>query len=330
MRKFLEKRNAYHGVWSKDSKMFAVINQTLKGWGPIEIYGETKNRILIIYEIPVSIKSCQGLAWKPDGSLSCFYEGKVYSFSGKEISANIENSRRQIDSLSQKAKMTMESPVIFIFNINPTVIAENISGSRFCWISDEAFIFRDKEKGLSVWKEGQVEKILYKVPERFVYCKAEPKNFVITNPQKAGESIAKVKNKNSLEEKTSEPLLCKSGDKLTIGNMFFYCFIEEVKTKPQKDLIAVLPNNRKIKYSLAEGDIDQINPFDYKNKTVTEQKAKFLLKEVLLVYSGNSCIALQASQIIKSKDKTPSPIVYRIKYWKNINQNKKPQQVAVQ
>ncbi len=155
-KRFSIKRNACFGTWSKDSKLFALIYQTSMGWGPIEIHDPAQPRIFGVdykkrikpgmkagvYEISILLKSCDGLAFKPDGSLTYLSEGKVFSLDGTEIKKGIDGS-----SIIANPDPEYYGPIPAnnVFSIAGAPVAEDVYGSRICWMSDHAFIFRNKE-----------------------------------------------------------------------------------------------------------------------------------------------------------------------------------------
>jgi hypothetical protein len=170
--------------------LVALIYQTPNGWGPIEIRDVSPNRIRPpvgpgyerdirkeikpnIYEIPVLLKNCAGLAWKPDGSLTYLSDGKVFSIDGHRIVVGIENSGI---AKNPNPNCYMPIPVNNVLAINSDLVAERIQGDRLYWVSDDTFLSRGKDKALYCWHQGKVEKILSSVPEEFSFCDAAPLN----------------------------------------------------------------------------------------------------------------------------------------------------------
>jgi len=68
----------------------------------------------------------------------------------------------------------MPIPVNNTSVVNGNLVAEGINATRMYWVSDHAFIFRNKEGTLMAWNNGTVEKLLDRVPEQFFYCKTTP------------------------------------------------------------------------------------------------------------------------------------------------------------
>lgn len=208
IKRFSFKRNAHFAAWSKnfdntsfldrfnknsDKQMFAVIYQTPYGWGPIEIHNPTANppsggkgyklRIKAgmkpgVYEIPVLLRSCEGLAWKPDGSITYLSQGKVFSIDGNKIRQGIENSGIAVNP---NPSCYVPIPVNNVFAINSVAIAEDVYSSKIrkmYWVSDYAFIYQGNDNALYLWEQGRVEKLLSSVPKEFFYCRTSPhKNF---------------------------------------------------------------------------------------------------------------------------------------------------------
>ncbi len=195
--RFSIKRNAYFGCWSKNfeakDQMLALIYQTPNGWGPIEIrargeFGDlmtqaakaggniklsAKDRGLKpgLYEIIVRLASCDGLAWKPNGSLACFSDGKVYVIKKEDIEKGIEESG--IEKYPDRSYNFV--PQNNVFAVKPEVIASNdTQGSEYCWISDQGFVFRDRTGNLCLWQNGRKDILIYSVPKEFSYCGRPP------------------------------------------------------------------------------------------------------------------------------------------------------------
>ena len=188
--RFSIKRDAHFLVWQKitnwgpSNQMVALIHQTQNGWGPIEIRDVNPNRNIRdlnkrksvgyknlkpdVWEIPVSLKNCEGLAWKPDGSLTYLTEGKVFSIDGNEIRQGIEKS----------GVTDAFYPLANVLNIRGVLVAEGIQGDQLHWVSDDTFLFRGKDKVLYCWRQGKVERLLSPVPDEFSFCDVPPLNFL--------------------------------------------------------------------------------------------------------------------------------------------------------
>ncbi|MEK7658528.1 MAG: hypothetical protein AAB352_01525 [Patescibacteria group bacterium] len=186
IKRFSFRRDGHFAVWltaeNPDEELFAVIYQTPFGWGPIEIRGQSqamirnsatgkvsKNLHPGIYEIPVQLRNCEGLAWKPepDGGLAFFSEGTVFLLDGEQIKNGIKNS-----GLVKHPKYSFRNlPVNNVFPIQPKTIITEIKGSKYHWISNNAFIFRDEKGILRLWDGGgELSMLLDFVPEAFFYC----------------------------------------------------------------------------------------------------------------------------------------------------------------
>ncbi len=133
IKRFSFRRDGHFAAWlaaeNPEEELFAVIYQTPFGWGPIEIRGNSqdrrdsatgkvsKNLHPGIYEIPVLLRSCEGLAWKPepDGGLAFFSEGTVFLLNGEQIKNGIKNS-----GLAKHPKYSFRHlPVNNVFPIQP-------------------------------------------------------------------------------------------------------------------------------------------------------------------------------------------------------------------
>jgi hypothetical protein len=198
VKRYAVKRDAYFGVWSNDNELFAAIYHSSNGCC-IEINDSTpffkmgqgyERRIAGVkpgyYEIPVSLNNCKGMAWKPDGSLTYLSNNKVYSLDGEKIREGISYSGLAVNP---SRDTYIPIPVNNVFSITPKLVAEGISATKYYWVSDSAFIFRNEEGELMLWSKGTTEKLLSHVPETFFYCniappKYEPKPEVKTVPEK--------------------------------------------------------------------------------------------------------------------------------------------------
>lgn len=148
-----EARNARFPAWSKTEPKVALVYHDSKDWGPIEVYqcgpdiGIAENpkrpdRIVTtgytkVQEIPYQLGQCNGLAWRPDGTLTCLFGSNVYV-------------------------------------INGPAVVQGISATKFCWVSNDTLVFRHPAGALYGWKGGKTEKLLDSVPEEFSYCAVNP------------------------------------------------------------------------------------------------------------------------------------------------------------
>jgi hypothetical protein len=184
IKRFSFRRDGHFATWlpaeKPEEELFAVIYQTPFGWGPIEIRGKnqknvrdsatgkvSKNLHPGIYEIPVQLRSCEGLACKPDpnGGLAFISEGIMFLLDGEQIKNGINRS-----GLVKHPKYSFRNlPVNNVFTIQSEMITTGIKGSRHHWVND-AFIFRDENGSLKLWNAGQLSVLLDSIPEAFTYC----------------------------------------------------------------------------------------------------------------------------------------------------------------
>lgn len=137
-----------------------------------------------MYEIPVMIKNILHMAWTPppQNHLTILLgDGSVISFDGERIRKGIAGS-----GLAKNPIPTVYIPVPInnVFNIQPTLVAKDIVANRFEWISENQFIFRNKDESLMLWDNGKITQLLKYIPETFFYC----------NPPSKGEQMVALKN----------------------------------------------------------------------------------------------------------------------------------------
>lgn len=161
-----ESRNAVFPVWAKAEAKMAVIYHDSKGWGPIEVYQcgpdigisdhpNYANRVITtgykkIQDMPFRLRECDGLAWRHDGTLTCLFNNNIYV-------------------------------------VNGSAIAHGIVATKFCWVSNDALVFRHPTGALYGWKSGKTEKLLDSVPEEFSYCAVNPLNLSDTTVAKKAQ-----------------------------------------------------------------------------------------------------------------------------------------------
>jgi len=165
-------------TWSKNGETVAFIFHDSGRWGPIvtfdvfkpdeargrwiweseQDYQERKAKHKRTYkEKRITLASCEGLAWRPDGTITVMSKGTLYSEDGR-------------------------------------VITRGIKGNNLCWITNKSFIFRGIDKALYSWEEGKGKKLLDSVPEEFSYCCRSPladENIAAANKEAEGENKAK-------------------------------------------------------------------------------------------------------------------------------------------
>ncbi|TSC94559.1 MAG: hypothetical protein CEN87_400 [Parcubacteria group bacterium Licking1014_1] len=188
--------------WKKGSKLAAYIYQIDNQWGPIEIrtldsktWGGANDKVRqgTIYfnakaeesmgslrkprewEIRVSFKSCEGLYWKPDGSLTVQSAGDLYSIDASKIQEGIDRSEvEKRQSIYNKNQIALY-PVNNVFAVEPRLISRGINASCIFWVSDEAFLFLAKDMTVWLWNKGAKEKALDSpIPSEFYYCAISP------------------------------------------------------------------------------------------------------------------------------------------------------------
>ena len=133
--------------WSKKGSSLAFINKKGLIWESTEVRYDCHidpsiekkgSNFYQPQETKASLfKGCQGLAWKPDKTVTHLTNGTLYSETGE-------------------------------------VVAKGIQGEKVCWISNETFVFRGRDSKLYLWNQGHGKKILDFVPESFSYTRRSP------------------------------------------------------------------------------------------------------------------------------------------------------------
>ena len=191
--------------WEEGKKLGAFIYQIGNQWGPIElrvldskIQGGQGDEVLQggtsylapppnvqkprEWEILLSLRSCEGLFWKPDGSLTIQSEGSLYSIDASKIQEGINNSSV---IKSQKKKLISFTPVNNIFTAEPKLVANGINGACISWISNDSFLFLGRDMMVYLWDQGKKESLLYApISSEFYYCSKSPPNTTKTPPGK--------------------------------------------------------------------------------------------------------------------------------------------------
>lgn len=126
---------------SRNGERLAIIDQIDGRFGPIYAHGgvnpKEDYKSKSWEEVQISLKSCNGLAWRTDGTLTYLSEGKVRSVAG-------------------------------------AVFAEGIMGTNLCWVSANILLFRDPNGYLCKWENGKVTRTAIRTPTGFSYCWRTP------------------------------------------------------------------------------------------------------------------------------------------------------------
>lgn len=137
----------FYATWSKDELKYAFIWKTKEGWGPIQVsmdptlgFVDPRRPTIFITNVskPVSLKECEGLAFKLDGSITFLSGGTLFSETG-------------------------------------AVIAKALNGTNPVWTSDDTLLYRGKDNGLYSWSlKSGATKLRASIPESFTWCKFSP------------------------------------------------------------------------------------------------------------------------------------------------------------
>ncbi len=232
IKRFSFRRDGHFATWltteKPEEELFAVIYQTPFGWGPIEIRSESQKNVRDsatgkvyknlhpgIYEIPVQLRNCEGLVWKPEpnGGLAFISEGIMFLLDGEQIKNGIKRS-----GLVKHPKYSFRNlPVNNVFTIQSEMITTGIKGTRHHWIND-VFIFRDENGSLNLWDAGHSSILLDSVPEVFFYC--TPPFFTANMPMVSGDKTPanvppSTSGKNKLSVSNIWPSICA----FTVGSI---------------------------------------------------------------------------------------------------------------
>jgi len=193
--------------WEAGNKFGAFIYEINGQWGPIELRvfdskiqegrGDEIRQGTCSYmdpeenlqkprewEILVSCKTCEGLFWKPDGSLTILSGGDLYSIDHEKIQEGINKS----DVVkSRKGNMISFSPINNIFQAEPQIVAQGINSTCLAWVSDDAFLFLGKDMIVYLWDNGRIENLLYTpISSKFYYCSKSPFIANVTTADEVG------------------------------------------------------------------------------------------------------------------------------------------------
>jgi hypothetical protein len=146
------------------------------GYGPgsSHLYNNADNvDVVRRWKIMVNFPSCEGMARKPDGSITVLSIGTLYMIDHYEIEKCIAGS-----SVAVRAGHGAAVYANNTFTPSLVKLAEGLAGATCIqWDSNESFVFLDKDKALCRWKKGVVEKINYVVAgNEFCYCFTSPLN----------------------------------------------------------------------------------------------------------------------------------------------------------
>ena len=178
------KKSAYfltfadHEMWAKGKKFVYYIYHTDDGkWGPIEIrlvsseintpegdnyefwttesweFTEARN-VVKAWEIPVSLSSCEGLAAKPDGSLTVLSGGNLYLIDHYEIEKGMSASK-VVGVFSSTHKCKFVDYDNNVFRVQASLIAKGLIAGCLQWVSNDSFIFLAEDNSVYSWKQVQ-------------------------------------------------------------------------------------------------------------------------------------------------------------------------------
>ncbi len=195
------KKNAHFLAVEPNSHRIAYIYQIGNQWGPIEIKaleseedflslstvsvfdslslninkdkipeGHLKPREL---EIQTLFPSVEGLAWMPNGSLTVFSQGKVFEISTQDITAGFAKSRVVTQPNKGDKNYVHVETENNITTVTPKLIAQNIEGNCFNWVSDATLIWLAQDSNMYVWRAGFTEKLM-DATGSFSYCPKSP------------------------------------------------------------------------------------------------------------------------------------------------------------
>lgn len=277
-KRFGQRRDAHFGCWSKDSQLFAAIYQTANGWGPIELRGPQiefqstqKDGKPGIYEIACILPNCQGMAFKPDGTLTVLCNGRLGAYNGREIKQCIAGSGIAPSPNPSYGIILARGnrpivPTRSVFPLRPALVADKIS-APFFWATNDILIFRNADGELRFWDNGVTDTILPKVPTQFFYCNPASSGFT------GDVAVAEEKNADDLEKNNAgdKPVCRKNkartGVFLKIDDLRLEWKSSETDVKSdKKPYVHVCPNDLSVECSIhkdGEDNLeDMVNPVD--------------------------------------------------------------------
>lgn len=190
------KKNASFFTFQKQGgKRVAFIYQIGNQWGPIEIKTVPPENSYLGFEykavsflkkhfpeeykkprdleIQTTFPNVDGLAWKPDGSLTIFSQGKVFMISYSQIDTAFERS--SVKMIQNKEDGDKMCPVSMNNILQPKLelIVHEIVGTCFNWVSNTAFLYLGSDNNVYLWDQGNTEKVAEAIGP-FCYCNKSP------------------------------------------------------------------------------------------------------------------------------------------------------------
>jgi len=202
-------------MWTNGKKLVYFIYQIGSQWGPIEIRLVNKDILGVVgnhqvggifydedvvtaWEIPVSLTSCEGLAVRPDGSLSVQSNGNLYLVEYSEIERGMASSRfNMVPDPNEKREKVIQY-VNNVFKVRSTPIARGLAAKCLQWVSNDSFLFLGRDNAVWLWKQGATKKLRGPIPSNFCYCLNSP----INTPAAIGHGTGRAEVRNTQHRDT--------------------------------------------------------------------------------------------------------------------------------
>lgn len=120
------------------------------------------------WEIPVYLPSCEALAVKPDGSLAVWSKDTIYLVDYLQLEAGMS------DKNACKVTKNNTTTEHTLFSVKAETLVTGLLGTCMHWISNDAFLFLDKDNCACIWERGAVKKLRYQPTGWFSYCAISP------------------------------------------------------------------------------------------------------------------------------------------------------------
>jgi len=371
--------------WEEGRKLAAFIYQIGDQWGPIEIrvldskkqngtgdefiqgrswYHCSEEKDLPEHlqkprewEVLVFSKSCEGLSWRPDGSLAIQSEGDLYLIDSSQLQDGFDKSK----VIKKRKKNTLNiKPYDNIFPAEPKLIAKGIKGTCLTWVSDSSFLILGPDNNVYLWNQGDVKKIADSTGE-FTYCSKSPFEDVKDYyrladgyiEQNSGENFEKFPFSISGETKLKEPEYIE----FHIGNIetkwspfgqnFIYIWTGPVGSRKVPLQFALLDDcyalddikdPSKYTYSSSQERKEKVidgpkykkqsgNNQHNKNDVLTHEEVKtskdnviFDFSQVLLLKMGDSYAAIKPESVEEKDEKSELHrfLTYKWRFWPKV------------
>jgi len=331
--------------WENGKKLAAFIFQIGEQWGPIELrvldsekQGGTADEIYqgsgSIYaplskipknlqvprewEILVSSKTCEGLFWKPNGSLTIQSQGDLYMIDKNHI---IQGMKSSSVKKTEKPDISFH-PVNNVFQAKPELVAKGVNALCGSWVTDNSFLFLGKDMEVYLWNGGEKQKLLeFPISSEFYYCSKSPLENTPSNMNlPVPTDIATGTDSAKATRAYSDPFRVGSIETSWESNRSGSIRIRIKKSEQKKGLQFVLPEENDLskiedpsryeyqnEYEWRDSGIVTKDGYIPKERLMSRSLVLLNLNEVIILKSGNDYAAIKPIEL-EPKFKSPSDL----------------------